>query len=186
MHPRRRQLYRLSLLLLLGVCALSCGEMSKANKLVDEGNAAVKEAEQSGQEADAKINQLVAAIDGFPDNREQLKTTAQEAIALLDKGIVKLRDAAQKFAEGSKKDIDASFKEYLSLKSQEYSKHAEHFETVKEVPQAVMDTSLADGNALEARFVQITERVEKLKKEWTDLGARAEKIYQENKSKFQS
>jgi uncharacterized protein YxeA len=185
MHPRKK-LYSLFILLILAAFAVSCGEMGKANKLIEEGNASVKEAEKSGQEADEKINELVAALDGFPGNRDQLKGTAQQTIDLLDKGIAKLRDAAQKFDEGSKKDIDAALKEYLSVKSQEYAKHAEHFETIKEVPKAVMDTSIEDGSALEAKFVQITERVEKLKKEWTDLGTRADKIYEDNKSKFQS
>jgi uncharacterized coiled-coil DUF342 family protein len=186
MHPRRK-LYHLFVLLILTVFALSCSQqMGEANKLIEEGNASVREAEKSGQEADNKINQLVEALDGFPENRAELKTTAQETIDLVDKGIAKLRDASKKFDEGSKKDIDAALKEYLSVKSQEYGKHAEHFETVKQIPQAMMDTAIEDSDALQVKFMQITERVEALKKEWTDLGTRADKIYEANKSKFQS
>ncbi|HKQ99456.1 MAG TPA: hypothetical protein VJT09_02215 [Pyrinomonadaceae bacterium] len=181
-----RKPYSLFILLIVAVATAACGEMGKANKLIEEGNASVKAAEKSGQDADAKINKLVEAVDGFPGNRDQLKTTAEETNTLLDQGISKLRDAAQKFDEGSKKDIDAALKEYLSVKSQEYAKHAEHFETIKEIPKAFMDTSIEDNSALQEKFMQISERVDKLKKEWTDLAARADKIYEENKSKFQS
>jgi hypothetical protein len=49
-----------------------------------------------------------------------------------------------------------------------------------------MDTAIADRPALEAKFAQIKERVEKLEKEWTDLSARARKIQDDNKDKFKS
>ncbi|HYJ45648.1 MAG TPA: hypothetical protein VEV81_03470 [Pyrinomonadaceae bacterium] len=185
MNPRKK-LYALSVLLLLSVFAVSCGEARKANKLIDEGNAAVKEAEKFANEADAKMNEIDNSLGDFPQNRDQLKPLAQTAIDDLDKGIAKLREAASKYDEGSKTNLDAPLKEYLSLKSQEYGKHADHLEAAKGLANLVIDPAIEDGDALKAKGTQILERIEKLKQEWTDLAARADKIQQENKDKFKS
>ena len=173
-------------MLVLAALAVSCGELKEANKFVEEGNAAVKEAEKYAQEADAKIGQMETGLASFPEGREQLQGTSQEAIGLLDKSVAKLREAEKKFADGSQKDIDAALKEYLTVKSQEFGKHADHFEALKGIPQAVTDASITDREALNAKFSQVMTRVQQLEKEWTDLSTRADKIYQENKSKFAS
>ncbi|PYS46910.1 MAG: hypothetical protein DMF68_17565 [Acidobacteria bacterium] len=184
MNPRRK-LYFLIALLILAAFALSCGATNKANKLIDEGNADVKDGEKLAVDADAKITQLDNSLADFPANRDQLKGTAQEAMDLLDKGIAKLREASSKFDEGSKLNLDAPLKDYLTLKSQEFTKHAEHLEALKDYPMAIMDNSV-DRNALVDKVTDIKARVEKLQKEWTDLAQRADKIEQENKSKFKS
>lgn len=181
----RNRLYTLVSLLILSALALSCAT-SKANKFIDEGNAAVRAGEQLATEADAKITALVAEIDKFPENRDELKVTAQEILDRLDKSIAKLREAASKFDEGSKTDLDAPLKEYLSLKSQEFNKHAEHLETLKGIPNAVMNTAVEDRPALDAKFAQINDQVEKMQKEWVDLSQRAAKIQEANKDKFKS
>jgi len=184
MNPRKR-IYFLLFSLAVAALSLSCAT-SKANKFIDEGNAAVKEGERLAMEADTKITALAGDLDKFPENRDQLKGTAQEILERLDKSIAKLREAASKFDEGSKTDLDAPLKEYLSLKSQEFSKHAEHLDLLKAIPNSVMDTSIEDRAALDAKFTEIKDRVEKLEKEWTDLASRANKIQEANKDKFKS
>jgi peptidoglycan hydrolase CwlO-like protein len=184
MNPRKK-LYLLLALIALSVFALSCAT-SKANKFIEEGNAAVKEGEQLATEADTKITALAGNLDKFRENRDELKGTAQEIIDRLDKSIAKLREASSKFDEGSKTNLDAPLKEYLSLKSQEFSKHAEHLDVLKGIPNSVMDTSIEDRATLDAKFAQIKERVDGLEKEWTDLSNRADKIQEQNKDKFKS
>jgi peptidoglycan hydrolase CwlO-like protein len=184
MNPRKK-LYLLLALIALCVFALSCAT-SKANKFIEEGNAAVKEGEQLATEADTKITALAGNLDKFPENRDELKGTAQEIIDRLDKSIAKLREASSKFDEGSKTNLDAPLKEYLSLKSQEFSKHAEHLDVLKGIPNSVMDASIEDRATLDAKFAQIKERVDGLEKEWTDLSNRADKIQEQNKDKFKS
>lgn len=178
--------YRLLALCLLALCAISCGEMNKANKLVESGNAAAKEGEKFAEDALSKIDELKGNLNDFPSNREQLKATAQQILTSLDQSIAKLREASAKFGEASTARIDQALKDYLSLKSQEFGKHAEHMEALKEIPNAILDTSITDHSALDAKFAQIKERIEQLHKDWTDLGARAEKIKEENKDKFKS
>ena len=183
---RARNICLLSAILISAALAAACGDQEKANKGVEEGNAAVTEAERLVGQADAKINQFESALADFPEGRDKLKAPSEEAIGLLDKASAKLREAEKKFADASKLDVEAAYKEYLTVKSQEYGKHAEHLEVLKGIPNTFMDPAVTDGDALRQRFAQIKERVEKLEKEWTDLAARAEKIYQENKEKFKS
>lgn len=183
-----KRVNKLSILLVaLAIAALSIScATTKANKFIDEGNAAVKEGEQMAMEADTKITALAGELDKFPENRDELKATAQEILTRLDKSIAKLREASGKFDEGSKTNLDAPLKEYLSLKSQEFNKHAEHLEVLKGIPNAVMDASITDRPALDAKFTEIKGRVETLEKEWEDLAARATKIQEQNKDKFKS
>jgi uncharacterized coiled-coil DUF342 family protein len=177
---------RLLTLFILALLATSCGELNKANKLVEGGNAAAKEGEKFAEEALAKIDELKGNLNDFPSNREQLTATAQEIFNSLDQSTAKLREASAKFGEASTAKIEQPLKDYLSLKSQEFSKHAEHMEALKEIPNDILDTSITDRDALDAKFAQLKERLEQLHKDWTDLGARAEKIKEENKDKFKS
>ena len=184
MNPRKRR-YALLALLILFIFAVSCATR-QANKLIEEGNAAVEEGKKLYEQASAKESEMAQSLEGFPENRDQLKSKARELIDLLDKGIAKLQVGAAKFDEASKTNIDAKLKEYLSLKSQEFAKHAEHLEVEKEIPQAVMDTSITDMEGLKAKSTSAQERLEKLQQEWIDLASKAEKIKQENKDKFES
>ena len=105
---------------------------------------------------------------------------------LLDRSIAKLREGGSKFDEASKTNLDAPLKEYLSLKSQEFNKHAEHLEVEKDMPRAITETSVQDIDALRAKFNETKEHIEKLQKEWSDFAERANKIQEQNKDKFKS
>jgi len=184
MTPKKKP--HLLLAFLLSACFLaSCGEMNRANKLVEGSNNAVKESEKYAVEAEARLKQLDSAQADFPSNREQLEATSREAIELLDKAAAKLREAASSYEAASQAKIDDQLKEYLSLKSQEFNKHVEHLEAAREIPQALMDSSIKDAEALNARRAEINDRIERLKKEWEDLSTRAKKIQEENKDKFE-
>src|SRR5687767_9714009 len=102
---RVRNIHLLSVILILAAFAVSCGEQQKANKLVDEGNAAVTEAEKIATDADNKLNQLIAGATEFPQGRDKLKAPSQEILGMLDKAIAKLREAEKKFADASKLDV---------------------------------------------------------------------------------
>ena len=165
---------------------MSCGEMKKANKLVEDSNAAVKAGEKYAEEADAKLKELDNGRAGFPSNRSQLEAPAKEALDLLDKAAVKLREAAANYETAGQAKIDDKLREYLALKSKEFSKHVEHLEAAKDIPKAIMDPSIDGVAALNSRRAEINGRIEKLKNEWEDLAARAKKIREENKDKFES
>ena len=176
----------LLLALLISTCFItSCGEMNKANRLIEDSNNAVKESEKYAVEAEAKLKELDRRREEFPGNREELAVVSKEAIELLDKAARKLREAATNYDTASQAKIDDKLKEYLSLKSQEFNKHVEHLEAAREIPKSIMDTSITDFSLLNERRYEINQSIEKLKKEWEDLAARAKKIREENKEKFE-
>ena len=184
MSPTKKP--HLLLAILISSCfILSCGEMNRANRLIEDSNNAVKESEKYAVEAEAKLNELDRRREEFPGRREELSVVAQEAIELLDKAAGKLREAASNYETASQAKIDDKLKEYLSLKAQEFNKHVEHLEAAREIPKSVMDSAVTDFSLLNERRYEINQRIEKLKKEWEDLATRAKKIREENKEKFE-
>ena len=184
-HTKRNALLAFTLMVAFVLACSSLGnETEKANKLVEEGNALVEEGNKLGQDAAAKNKELFEDIANFPGNREDLKKPAQELLDIIEKGTGKFRDASKKFDEASKLKLDDKFKEYLSLKSQEFNKHADHIEALKGIPEAVMDESVTDLRALNTKITAVNQKVDKVGKEWKDLEAKADKVREENKDKF--
>lgn len=184
MSPTKKP--HLLLAILFSSCLIiSCGEMNRANRLIEDSNNAVKESEKFAVEAEAKLNELDRRREEFPGNREELEVVSKDAITLLDKAAGKLREAASNYDAASQTKIDEKLKEYLSIKAQEFTKHVEHLEAAREIPLSVMDSAVTDFSVLNERRYEINQRIEKLKKEWEDLAARAKKIREEHKEKFE-
>ncbi len=97
------------LMLVAAVLACSSGmETEKANKIGDEGNAAVAEGKKFYTEAEEKKQAMLQT------NVRQLaeaRTLAKEAIASYDKAEEKCKEAAKKYDEASKLKISDKFKE---------------------------------------------------------------------------
>ncbi len=167
---------------------LACGsgdEIDKANKLVAEGNTAIQEGNKLALEAGPKNDKIFEEVtaDTYEEDKEKLKGTAKEAIDGLTKSAEKYREASKKFDEASKLKVDDKFKEYLTLKSQEFSKRAEQMDAAKGNAQAFLDS--ADAVSLMAKINANKPRIEALDKESKDLEAKADKIRSENKGKIQ-
>ena len=170
------------LVLVAAVLACSSGdETAKANKLVDEGNAAVQEAKKFVTEAEAKKQQMLnTPIARLADAR----ATAQEAIAAYDKAKEKCKEASKKYEEASKLKIKDKFKEYLTIKVKEYDKRAELVETAKGTPQALIDSKTR--SAFVGMAKANNERVDRLTKEADDLAAQADKLQKDNPDIFKA
>ena len=163
--------------LFLGV-VLACGstdETEKANKLVNEGNAAITEGKQHASNADEKKNKMLQT------NVAQLgeaRTLANEAIREYDQAIAKAKEAAGKFDEASKLQINDKYKDYLNLKTKEYNKRAELIETLKSIPQALIDSQ--NRQSFISRANEATQNAERISKEASDLEAQADKVQSDN------
>lgn len=184
MYPQTKRNALLAFMLMAAFvigCSSLGGDTEKANKLVEEGNVLVQDGNKLSEEAAAKSKEIFDNIGDFPDNRAGLKRPANELIDIIDQGSSKFREAAKKFDEASKLKVDEKFKEYLSLKSQEFNKHADHIESTKGSPQAVLDESIKDLRALNAKLTSVNERIYKVGKEWKDLEAKAKKAQEEIK-----
>jgi hypothetical protein len=174
-------------LLLLVAAVLACSslgnlgnETAKANKLVEEGNAAVLEGQKYVAEAEQKKQQMFGPRMSLADAR----SLAKEAIAAYDMAKEKCKLASKKYEEASKLKINDKFKEYLTLKVREYDKRAELVETAKGTPQALIDArnrssfvGMANAN---------NERVDRLTREANDLGAQADKLQKGNPNIFKA
>src|SRR5262245_44068300 len=155
------------------------GETDKANKLVDEGNAAVDQVKKFFEEADAKKDQMMRT-----DRRRvaEARIHAAEAIAAYDKAAEKCKEAASKYDEASRLQVSDKFKQYLIVKTKEFNKRAELMEAAKGTPQALIESMNWSSYANRANSNQA--KVEQLLKEANDMGTQADKIQKDNPDVF--
>ena len=171
-------LLALGLLLVAVLACSSAGvgdDTDKANKLVNDGNAAFDEAKKSFSEAEQlKDKMMHTNVSQLADAR----ATAKDAIAAYNKAEDKLKEAADKCNQASRMKLNDKFKEYLSLKVKEWNKRVEQIEAAKGLPQALIDSESRQGWVKKAN--EINAQVEKLGKEADDLGAQADKLQKDN------
>jgi len=159
--------------------ATTPNDTDKANKLVDEGNAAVQQAKSAVSDAEAKKDQMMKT-----DIRRlaEARVRAAEAIAAYDKAAEKCKAAASKYDEASRLQISDKFKQYLILKAKEYNKRAEMVEAAKGTPQALIESTNRSSFVIRAN--SNNTKVDQLYKEAEDLGAQAEKLQKDNPDMF--
>jgi hypothetical protein len=177
---RQASMFMALFLLVAAVLACSSGdETEKANKLGDEGNAAVEEGKKSFQEADDKKQKM---LQTNVSELAEARTLAKESIAAYDKAEEKCKEAAKKYDEASKLKISDKFKEYLGIKVKEYNKRAELVEASKGTPQALIDSE--SRSSFITRAQANNEKVAALAKEADDLAGQAKKIEADNPNMF--
>jgi hypothetical protein len=184
MNKRNQPLSAIIAMLMLIAVVLACSggnETEKANKLVDEGNAAVQEAKKDVTEAEGLKDKM---LHTDVSQLAQARSTAKDAIAAYDKAEQSCKDAAAKYDEASRLKIGDKFKEYLALKVKEWNKRAEMVTTAKGVPQALIESESRSGWV--ARANTITDKVNQISKEADDLAAQAEKLQKDNPDIFKS
>ena len=154
-------------------------ETDAANKLVDEGNAAVQAAKKFVSDAESKKDQMMKT-----DVRRlaEARVRAAEAIAAYDKASEKCKEAAQKYDQASRLQISDKFKQYLILKVKEYNKRAEMVEAAKGTPQALIESTNRSSFVIRAN--SNNAKVDQLFKEAEDFGAQAEKLQKDNPDIF--
>ena len=154
-------------------------ETDQANKLVDEGNAAVTDAKKFVSDAEGKKDQMMKT-----DIRRlaEARVRAAEAIAAYDKAAEKCKEAAQKYDQASRLQISDKFKQYLILKVKEYNKRAEMVEAAKGTPQALIESTNRSSFVIRAN--SNNSKVDQLFKEAEDIGAQAQKLQKDNPDIF--
>lgn len=167
--------------LLVGVVLACSGgdETDKANKLVDEGNTAINEGKKYLSDAEEKKDKMLRTD---VSQLAEARTLANESIRIYQQAEDKCKDAVTKFEEASKLKINDKFKDYLSLKVKEYNKRAELVDTLKSIPQALIDSQTK--SAFTSRGNAATEKAERLNKEAQDLSDQADKVQKDNPDAF--
>ena|ERR1700752_3669093 len=174
----------LAFVLLIGAllaCSGGANQTEKANKLVDEGNAAVQEAKKNITEAEQLKQKMLSTSVSQLD---EARATAKEAIAAYEKAEAKCKEAAAKYDEASRLKLNDQFKAYLTLKVKEYNKRAEMVGMAKGVPQALIDSENREGWINKANSVN--EKVSQLSKEADEVASQADKIQKDNPNIFKS
>ena len=162
-----------------GNTSTNTSDLDKANKLVDEGNAAVDQVKKFFTEADGKKDEMM-----HTDLRRlaEARVRAAEAIAAYDKAAEKCKEAASKFDEASRLNVADKFKQYLILKTKEFNKRAELMQAAKDTPQALIEST--NRTSFQNRVNSNQSKIDGLYKEAQDLGARADKIFKDNPDLF--
>ena len=182
MNPSHSSMFMALPLLVVAVlaCSGSIGnETVKANKLVEEGNAAVQEGKKYVEDAEEKKDKM---LHTKVSQLAEARTLAKEAIAAYDKAQEKCKEAAKKYDEASKLKISDKFKEYLALKVKEYNKRAEVMETAKATPQALLDSE--SQKSFITRAKANNEKIDALAKEAEDLAGQSDKLQKDNPDIF--
>jgi prefoldin subunit 5 len=159
-----------------------------ANKLIDEGNAAIGETTKLITDAQGKL----AAMSDTKHFAESTKI-APELIKILDQAGEKCKTAAAKFDEASKLRVDEKFKSYLVAKVNEFNKRAELVEALKALPQIVIEskggeaiTTVKGLDALKSKMNAANKKIESVSKEAEDLADQSNRIQQENPGIFKN
>lgn len=160
-------------------CSGTSDETDKANKLVDDGNSAVTDGKKFMTDAQGKITTMLGTD---VKHLAEARTLANEAIRLYDQAEDKCKAASSKYDEASKLKIDDKYKDYLSTKVKEYNKRADLIETLKSIPQALIDAQSRD--AFTSRANAANQKAEQMSKDADDLSAQADKIRSDNPNSF--
>jgi hypothetical protein len=170
------------LLSVILACSIGGGdETAKANKLVTEGNADIREARKVLADAEDKKS---AMLRTNVSRLAEARALAKDAIRLYDESQAKAKEGAAKYEEASKLKINDKFREYLTLKTKEYDKRIELVEALKLTPQSLIDGDSQASFAIKTKAAN--QKVEVLKKEADDLSAEAEKLYKDNPDSFKN
>jgi len=181
-NQRHSSTFLALLMLVAAVLACSSGmETEKANKIGDEGNAAVAEAKKFYSDAEAKKDSMLQSKLTRAGVAEA-RTLAKEAIASYDKAEEKCKEAAKKYDEASKLKISDKFKEYLGIKVREYNKRAELCEAAKGTPQALIDSE--SRSSFVGRANVNNGRVSQLLKDADEIAGQAKKLEADNPDMF--
>jgi len=180
---QRTKLNVLFPILLVLAVALACSsdDTAKANKLVDDANESVKDANNNSESGLAKVYSMENMLPNIHNQNDlgAARSVANECISILNKAKDKYADASSKLEEASKMSLNDKFKEYLDLKSQEMAKRSEAMEAAVREPQALIDSNSVSEYTFKVK--SITENFKSLKQAADDLAAKAAKLQAENK-----
>ena len=170
-------------LILIFLVALGCSndETAKANKLVDDANDVVKDANKASQDGLAKIYGMESMLPKIKSQNDlnAARSVASECITILTKAKQSYSDAADKLEQASKMSINEKFKEYIDLKSQEMKKRSESMDAAIGEPQALIQTENVSEYTFKVKA--IADNFKSLQQAAEDIAKKADKLQEENK-----
>lgn len=169
-------------------CSGGANQTAEANKIVDEANKLVEEAKDLSQKTEAR-NQALFSVQiqtqaQLRYYKAKVKDQALDIAVDFGKAAEKADAAAKKFSEAAKLNLPDKYKEYLNLKSQEFTKRAEGINVRKGNAQAFVDYD--DPSVMVKRFNENNAKSQKLMDEADEISKKADKVHDDNKDIFKS
>lgn len=139
-----------AVVLLVALTAASCqllkklggsGELDEANSLNRSAGEDIREIERIVQENKNREAEVTRALN--TNDYAAAKKMMDDSIKAIDEGLEKGQSAADKFDKASKLDVDATIKEYLTLRAQSVNKAIEAF---KELRRGIISLRDATGS----------------------------------------
>jgi hypothetical protein len=173
--------------LVVGATALLAARgATKANRLVDDANAAVREGNACAKRAGTELGELFSAknLREFPGNRPQLAGPVQGVLDLAARSAEQFRIAAAKFEKAARQPADPIVLNYWKLKERECRKLADAKDLYVQFPKLLEDPSVTDVGQLTARMRALDEEAAKLGEESDEAEAAASRLHDAHKDKF--
>lgn len=182
-------------MLLLAAVVLGCSALKKmgnnpldeANKLVAGAKEDLREVSRIDDESDDKVRDLDKAEKA--NDAAGVRTALDELIKDIDNGLKAGESAADKIEKASKLDVDATYKEYLSLKAQAFRKQIEAFKSLREAAVIERDNFGKGGDEEDKAKKDFRAKYDNYKKliaEAKELHRKADDISRKNPDKIKS
>ena len=178
------------LVVLLGVISLGLAcdsaQVDKANKLAKEATDIYNKTVEPSNKTVDSFNELLGdnlvKADDIEEYKTKNKAKFDELISQCDQLEKSRNEAAGKFDEASKIDVDAKFKEYCALKAQDYRKRAETDKTRGSFIKAFLAEK--DVAKINQQTADYNKKSGDMSKEVADLSAKAEQVVKDNPNSF--
>jgi hypothetical protein len=166
------------------VTACNMYQTNQANKFVDEANKAITEANDKMDKVRVKFAEMENAIRQFlsENDLEVQSAVAKEIIPILEKARDSYKEASGKFEDASKLKLQDKFKEYLEYKAKEMKKRSEAAELMIGEPKTLISSD--SKSEYQKTVDDLVAKFKSVRAEADDLGAKADKITEENKEIF--
>jgi hypothetical protein len=188
MIDKRGRINQALALIMLVAVALACASLKnlgknpteEANRLVNQAKDDLEEIDKIDEEASKKQSDLTKAMN---DKKvDDVKRILGELVEDIDKGLEKGKSAADKVEQASKLDVDANYKEYLSVKAQAFRKEIDAWQAMREAAVIARDNYSAAGLPTDKRteYINKVNEFKKLRQEAKDLHKKAADIARAN------
>jgi flagellar motor protein MotB len=173
--------YKLYFVLMLLLAFIVCQARQynhQVNDLVREGNKLIEqEADITSQwKAEYVKTFTLENRAKFPANRDNLRSSAENQIKLLEQQQNLLSKTADKFEQASQISKNEKEKKFTSLMAESFRKDIEVNQLFKEQVNLILDDNINDLQTFEAKFKELTQKAEMKIKERDNLQAEAKRI----------
>ena len=177
-----------SIVLFLSIAlSAACGlvdQTADANKLVIEANGLIVEDNQQLLAADQKLQQLLGSGLGTAKNIDAYKSAHKTELDELAAQFARLESnetqIAEKFRQAAQFKLNEKYKQYLELKTQEFSKEAESSKLVNPLIKSFMEAP--DKTSIINVLNEYDTKSEAIRKEVADLQSQSEQLAKDNPS----